>query len=234
MKKLAIIMCFLIAASLAFCNEKEVNDEKAFAAQINKIHAGGILLGTATTVFNICAVTNVALLVDLFSVSAIILSATITGVSAAAMLAALITGSVLLSSGIKMYRSSQVPLEKIQPFIAKKAVKLKRSAIISGVFCSCSGLMALTGIALICVPVINPICGILGNVFTFAGSCGVLSALPVMIVSLAMSSWLKRQTSRLSVDIGVTSGSTGELSCDRKRNTLEKPTGVTLALSVKF
>ena len=41
-------------------------------------------------------------------------------------------------------------------------------------------------------------------------------------------------TNRLSVDIGVTSGSTGELSCDKKRNALEKPTGVALALSVKF
>ena len=41
-------------------------------------------------------------------------------------------------------------------------------------------------------------------------------------------------TNRLSVDIGVTSGNSGELSCDKKRNALEKPSGVKLAMSVKF
>ena len=43
-----------------------------------------------------------------------------------------------------------------------------------------------------------------------------------------------KTTNRLSVDIGITSGNTGELSCDKKHNALEKPTGVALALSVKF
>ena len=41
-------------------------------------------------------------------------------------------------------------------------------------------------------------------------------------------------TNRLSVDIGVTSGNKGELSCDKKRNAFERPSGVALALSVKF
>ena len=41
-------------------------------------------------------------------------------------------------------------------------------------------------------------------------------------------------TNRLSVDVGITSGNSGELSCDKKRNALEKPSGVALALSVKF
>jgi hypothetical protein len=41
-------------------------------------------------------------------------------------------------------------------------------------------------------------------------------------------------TNRLSVDIGVTSGNSGELSCDKKRNGLERPSGVKLAMSVKF
>jgi hypothetical protein len=43
-----------------------------------------------------------------------------------------------------------------------------------------------------------------------------------------------KTTNRLSVDIGVTSGNNSELSCDKKRNALEKPSGVALALSVKF
>ena len=41
-------------------------------------------------------------------------------------------------------------------------------------------------------------------------------------------------TNRLSVDIGVTSGNSGELSCDKKRNGFERPSGVKLAMSVKF
>ena len=41
-------------------------------------------------------------------------------------------------------------------------------------------------------------------------------------------------TNRLSVDIDVTSGNNGELSCDKKRNAFERPSGVALALSVKL
>ena len=41
-------------------------------------------------------------------------------------------------------------------------------------------------------------------------------------------------TNRLSVDIGVTSGNSGKLSCDKKRNAFERPSGVKLAMSVKF
>ena len=234
MKRLLMIMCFLGLASVAFCNKKEANEEKLLMRQINKIHAGGLLLGTATTVFNICAVTNVALLVDSLSMSSIILSGTLTGISTAYLLGALISGGVLLSSGIKKYQTSHASIEKIHPFITKKLVKLKSATIISGVICSVSGLMTLTGIGLICSSVINPYCGIFGNLFTFIGSGCVFSTLPVMITSLAMSAWLKGQTNRLSVDIGVTSGNTGELSCDKKRNALEKPSGVALALSVKF
>ena len=80
-----------------------------------------------------------------------------------------------------------------------------------------------------------PFIGIIGDLTTVLGSCGVFVTLPIMITSLAMSAWLKGQTTnRLSVDIGVTSGNSGELSCDKKRNALEKPSGVALALSVKF
>ena len=234
MRRLVFIMCLIIVTSIAFSNEKKVNEENILITQINKIHAGWLLLGTTTTIFNVCAVTNVALLADLLSVSSIILSGTLTGISVVFMLGTLISGSVLLSSGIKRYRNSQIYLEKIQSFITRKMEKLKRSAIISGVICSGGGLMTLTGVGLICSSVINPNCGILGNIFTFIGSICMFSALPVMITSLAMSAWLKGQANRLSVDIGITSGSTGELLGDKRRNVLEKPNGVALALSVKF
>ena len=73
-----------------------------------------------------------------------------------------------------------------------------------------------------------------GGIMTGIGGGFSLLSLPVMITSLAMSAWLKGQTNRLSVDIGVTSGNSGELSCDKKRNGFERPSGVALALSVKF
>ena len=68
---------------------------------------------------------------------------------------------------------------------------------------------------------------VLGTIFSGLGFSFMTGALGAM-------AWLKGQTNRLSIDIGVTSGNSGELSCDKKRNALEKPTGVALALSVKF
>ena len=73
-----------------------------------------------------------------------------------------------------------------------------------------------------------------GSILSGVGAGALIGALPMLITSLAMSAWLKGQTNRLSVDIGVTSGNSGELSCDKKRNALEKPSGVKLAMSVKF
>ena len=69
MNKLLVIICFLILTTDAFCNEIEQNDEKILVNQINKIHAGAILIGSATTIFNVCAVTDVFLLTDLRSIS---------------------------------------------------------------------------------------------------------------------------------------------------------------------
>ena len=238
MNKLLVIICFLILTTAAFCNEIEQNDEKILVNQINKIHAGAILIGSATTIFNVCAVTDVFLLTDLRSISSIVLSATLTCLSVGGLLGTLISGSVLLSSGIKKYKHSYMHLEKLQPFITKKLMKLKTSAIVSGIICSCSGGMALAGIGLICVSlfasVSNPTYGILGNIFTFVGSGSVFSTLPIMITSLAMSAWLKGQTNRLSVDIGLTSGNKGELSCDRSRRQQITPNGAAIALCVKF
>ena len=70
---------------------------------------------------------------------------------------------------------------------------------------------------------------------TVLNGVAFFGGLPILLASLAMAAWLKGQTTnRLSVDIGVTSGNNGELSCDKKHNALEKPSGVALALSVKF
>ena len=74
----------------------------------------------------------------------------------------------------------------------------------------------------------------LGSGFIIAGSLLTCTAFSFMFGALGAMAWLKGQTNRLSVDIGVTSGNSGELSCDKKRNVLEKPSGVKLAMSVKF
>ena len=74
----------------------------------------------------------------------------------------------------------------------------------------------------------------LGSGFIIAGSLLTCTAFSFMFGALGAMAWLKGQTNRLSVNIGVTSGNSGELSCDKKRNALEKPSGVALALSVKF
>ena len=74
----------------------------------------------------------------------------------------------------------------------------------------------------------------LGSGFIIAGSLLTCTAFSFMFGALGAMAWLKGQTNRLSVDIGVTSGNSGELSCDKKRNAFERPSGVALALSVKF
>ena len=74
----------------------------------------------------------------------------------------------------------------------------------------------------------------LGSGFIIAGSLLTCTAFSFMFGALGAMAWLKGQTNRLSVDVGITSGNTGELSCDKKRNGFERPSGVALALSVKF
>ena len=74
----------------------------------------------------------------------------------------------------------------------------------------------------------------LGSAFIIVGGLTTSTAFSFMFGALGAMSWLKGQANRLSVDIGITSGSTGELSGDKRRNVLEKPNGVALALSVKF
>ena len=238
MNKLLIIICFLILTTATFSNEIKQYDGKTLITQVNKVHAGGILLGTAPTIFNACAVTDVILLTRAFSISSIILCGTLTGLSIAFLLGTLIPGGILLNSGLKKTKQCHSTNEQSLRLLKNKLVKLKRTSIISAGFCISSALIASTGIALICADLALssdvPFIGIIGDLTTVLGSCGVFVTLPILITSLAMSAWLKGQTNRLSVDIGVTSGNNGELSCDKKRNGFERPSGVALALSVKF
>ena len=151
----------------------------------------------------------------------------------------LIPGIIMLASGVKLYKKrrqncdDKVLLEHYKSKIKNWETLSKVFGIISGVGLTVGGI----GAGMICGGIINTyneplfICG---SILLGPGAGALIGALPVMITSLAMSAWLKGQTNRLSVDIGVTSGNTGELSCDKKHNALEKPTGVALALSVKF
>ena len=151
----------------------------------------------------------------------------------------LIPGLIMLGSGLKLYKKrrqncdDKVLLEHYKSKIKNWETLSKVFGIISGVGLTVGGI----GAGMICGGIINTyneplfICG---SILLGPGAGALIGALPVMITSLAMSAWLKGQTNRLSVDIGVTSGNTGELSCDKKHNALEKPTGVALALSVKF
>ena len=151
----------------------------------------------------------------------------------------LILGIIMLASGVKLYKKrrqncdSTVLAEHYKSKIKNWETLSKVFGIISGVGLTVGGI----GAGMICGGIINTyneplfICG---SILLGSGAGALIGALPVMITSLAMSAWLKGQTTRLSVDIGVTSGNSGELSCDKKRNALEKPSGVALALSVKF
>ena len=145
----------------------------------------------------------------------------------------------MLGSGLKLYKKrrqncdSTVLAEHYKSKIKNWETLSKVFGIISGVGLTVGGI----GAGMICGGTINTyneplfVCG---SILSGVGAGALIGALPMLITSLAMSAWLKGQTNRLSVDIGVTSGNSGELSCDKKRNTFERPSGVALALSVKF
>ena len=67
----------------------------------------------------------------------------------------------------------------------------------------------------------------LGTIFSGLGFSFMSGALGAM-------AWLKGEMNRLSVDIGLTSGNKGELSCDRSRRQHATPNGAAIALCVKF
>ena len=151
----------------------------------------------------------------------------------------LIPGLIMLGSGLKLYKKrrqncdSTVLAEHYKSKIKNWETLSKVFGIISGVGLTVGGI----GAGMICGGTINTyneplfVCG---SILSGVGAGALIGALPMLITSLAMSAWLKGQTNRLSVDIGVTSGNSGELSCDKKRNGFERPSGVALALSVKF
>ena len=151
----------------------------------------------------------------------------------------LIPGIIMLAGGLKYYREKRQNCDSktLAKYYKLKIKNWERMSIVTGII-NCVGLtVGGIGAGMICGGIINTYNVVLFNsgiAFSTIGGIMLFSALPAMITSLAMSAWLKGQTNRLSVDIGVTSGSAGELSCDKKRNALEKPTGVALALSVKF
>ena len=150
-----------------------------------------------------------------------------------------IPGIIMLGSGVKYYREKRQNCDSktLAKYYKSKIKNWERMSIATGIISGVGLTVGGIGAGMICGGIINTYNVVLFNsgiAFSTIGGIMLFSALPAMITSLAMSAWLKGQTNRLSVDIGVTSGNKGELSCDKKRNALEKPTGVALALSVKF
>jgi hypothetical protein len=151
----------------------------------------------------------------------------------------LIPGLIMLAGGLKYYREKRQNCDSktLAKYYKSKIKNWERMSIATGIISGVGLTVGGIGAGMICGGIINTYNVVLFNsgiAFSTIGGIMLFSALPAMITSLAMSAWLKGQTNRLSVDIGVTSGNSGELSCDKKRNALEKPSGVALALSVKF
>ena len=151
----------------------------------------------------------------------------------------LIPGIIVFASGMKYYRDRRQYCDSkmLAKYYKTKIRNWEILSIVSGGISGVGLVFSGIGTGIICCGTINTYNAdlfSLGISLTVLNGVAFLGALPILLASLAMSTWLKGQTNRLSVDIGVTSGSTGELSCDKKRNALEKPSGVALALSVKF
>lgn len=64
----------------------------------------------------------------------------------------------------------------------------------------------------------------------------IISSLGFSFMSGALGAmaWLKKQTNRFSVDIGVASDNTGELACDKKCNAWELPNSIALSVTVRL
>ena len=151
----------------------------------------------------------------------------------------LIPGIIVFASGMKYYRDRRQYCDSkmLAKYYKTKIRNWEILSIVSGGISGVGLVFSGIGTGIICCGTINTYNAdlfSLGISLTVLNGVAFLGALPILLASLAMLTWLKGQTNRLSVDIGVTSGSTGELSCDKKRNALEKPSGVALALSVKF
>ena len=73
-----------------------------------------------------------------------------------------------------------------------------------------------------------------GVILASLGAVFTSSCFSLMFGALGAMAWLKGEMNRFSVDIGVTSGNKGELSCDRSRRQQVTPNGAAIALCVKF
>ena len=76
--------------------------------------------------------------------------------------------------------------------------------------------------------------GIVGGLFLSTGLIFFIVGLPFIICGWQNYKRHKKQLENIKFSLGVTSGNNGELSCDKKRNAFERPSGVKLAMSVKF
>ena len=152
----------------------------------------------------------------------------------------LIPGIIVFAGGMKYYRDRRQYCDSkmLAKYYKTKIRNWEILSIISGTISGVGLIFSGIGAGIICCGTINryePVLLDIGISITVLNGVAFFGGLPILLASLAMAAWLKGQTTnRLSVDIGVTSGNNGELSCDKKHNALEKPSGVALALSVKF
>ena len=203
--------------------------EKAVMTNINKIYCGSLLAEFSILTLGGCISSAVFTYATDYVFAPVLLGLATSGL--------FLSGISMIATGSYGYRKTFVCTEELRLRFERRISILETSAIISGFACGFGVLLTAGGIAVLAsnLNLMNKEeLTVTGGIMTGIGGGFSLLSLPVMITSLAMSAWLKGQTNRLSVDIGITSGSTGELSCDKKRNALEKPSGVTLALSVKF
>ena len=203
--------------------------EKAVMTNITKIYCGSLLAEYSILTLGGCISSAVFTYATDYVFAPVLLGLATGGL--------FLSGISMIASGNYGYRKTFVCTDDLRQRFERKISILETSAIISGFACGFGMLLAGGGVAVL-VSNLNLLnkeeLAVTGGIMTGIGGGFSLLSLPILITSLAMSAWLKGQTNRLSVDIGVTSGKNGELSCDKKRNALEKPSGVALALSVKF
>ncbi len=75
---------------------------------------------------------------------------------------------------------------------------------------------------------------VLGGALSIFGGLVSSTGLSFMFGALGARAWLKGEMNRFSVDIGLTSGNKGELSCGRSHRQQATPNGAAIALCVKF
>ncbi len=124
-------------------------------------------------------------------------------------------------------------------FANKHLRKYRNFAIVCGVVGSCFIPMLAEGILLLTkvhktVSISESEATALGIGFTLGSTIISGTFFSFMFGALGAMAWLKGEMNRFSVDIGLTSGNKGELSCDRSRKQQITPNGAAIALCVKF